>query len=290
MTMYETPDAAAELVDFWNDILVPKFMKYRHILVGGLTHHSAAILPSLPLAEGDRVLDVGCGFGDTAIHFAKRVAPTGSVVGIDCCEAFLEIARGDAAACGVTNAEFVMGDAQFEPFDPVYDFCFSRFGTMFFENPVAGMRNMRQALKPGGQFTMIVWRRIEDNPWLALPKEIVLRYLPPPGEDARTCGPGPFSMANQDMVTGMLKSAGLTDIHFERVDAPIMVGRSPDDAMGFQLALGPAGEVFREAGDEAERRREEIEQALSEELSRFATDEGIVLPSSSWKVSARHPQ
>ena len=120
MTMYETHDAAAELVDFWNDILVPKFMKYRHILVGGLTHHSAAILPSLPLAEGDRVLDVGCGFGDTAIHFAKRVAPTGSVVGIDCCEAFLEMARGDATAAGVTNAEFVMGDAQFEPFDPVY--------------------------------------------------------------------------------------------------------------------------------------------------------------------------
>jgi hypothetical protein len=148
---------------------------------------------------------------------------------------------------------------------------------------------MRASLKPGGIMTMIVWRSIDDNPWLGTPKEIVLGFLPPPGEDARTCGPGPFSMANQEMVTKQLEIAGYGDIAFERIDAPLMVGNTPEDAMGFQLALGPAGEVFREAGEEAERRRGEIEAALRAELGRHETGEGIVMQSSSWKISARNP-
>jgi ubiquinone/menaquinone biosynthesis C-methylase UbiE len=282
-------ESSTEFVDFWNDILVPKFTKYRHILVGGLTHHSEAILPTLPVNAGDKVVDVGCGFGDTAIELARRVGPTGSVLGLDCCEGFLELARADAAAAGVDNVTFIEGDVQSYPFDHEFDFCFSRFGTQFFENPVAGLRNMRQSLKPGGRMTMIVWRTIDDNPWLGLPKEVVRQYLPPPGEDARTCGPGPFSMADQPMVTKQLEIAGYTDIEFERVDAPLMVGNSVDDAVNFQLALGPAGECYREAGEEAERKHDEIHAALESELSNYAADEGIVMASSSWKISARNP-
>lgn len=286
--MFETPDANKEFVDFWNEILVPKFLQYRHVLVDGLTHHSAKVLPSLEVKTGDRVLDVGCGFGDTTIELARLVTPGGSVRGIDCCEAFLRIARDDAAAASVDNVEFIEGDAQDYAFEPEYDFCFSRFGTMFFHNPVAGLRNMRRALKPGGRMTLLVWRRIEDNPWLALPRDVVLRYLPPPGDDARTCGPGPFSMADQALVTRQLEIAGFTEIAFEQIDAPVVVGKTPADAMGFQLALGPAGEVFREAGDEAERRRAEIEAALETALGRYATDEGIVMDSSSWEITARN--
>jgi SAM-dependent methyltransferase len=276
-------------VDFWNEILAPKFIKYRHILVGGLTHHSAKVFPSLEVGEGDTVVDVGCGFGDTAIQLAQRVGPSGSVLGIDCCNTFLEMGRADAEAAEVTNVTFVEGDAQSYAFEPVHDFCFARFGTQFFENPVVGLKNMRTSLKAGGVMTMIVWRTIDDNPWLGLPKEIVLQYLPPPGEDARTCGPGPFSMANQEMVTKQLEIAGYTGIEFERVDAPLVVGRSPEDAIGFQIALGPAGEVYREAGEEAERRRDEITAALTAGLSRYETPEGIVMDSSSWKITARNP-
>ena len=288
--MSDTQEGNTEFVDFWNEILVPKFVKYRHILVGGLTHHSAKIFPSLNVREGDRVLDVGCGFGDTAIQLARRVGPSGSVLGIDCCAVFLETARKDAAAAGVDNIAFIEGDAQLYPFEPEYDFCFSRFGAMFFANPVGGLRNMRRALKPGGTMTMIVWRAIEDNPWLGLPKEIVLKFLPPSGEDARTCGPGPFAMANQEMVTKELGIAGYDGIEFERIDAPLMVGDSPEDAVGFQLAVGPAGEVYREAGAEAKRRHGEIEAALLTELGRYANAEGIVMDSSSWKITARNPE
>ncbi len=288
--MFDTQEATTEFVDFWNEILVPKFTKYRHVLVGGLTHHSAKIFPSLEVREGDRAVDVGCGFGDTAIELAQRVGANGSVLGIDCCEAFLDIARGDAAAAGVENVEFVNADVQFYPFEGDFDFCFSRFGTQFFENPVAGLKSMRRSLKPGGTMTMIVWRGIDDNPWLGMAKEIVLRYLPEPGDDGRSCGPGPFSMAGQEMVTKQLEIAGYNGIEFVRVDAPLMVGNSPDDAADFQLSLGPAGEVFREAGEEAEEKRAEITAALTSELSKFETDEGIILPSSSWVISARNPE
>ncbi|MCZ6558243.1 MAG: class I SAM-dependent methyltransferase, partial [SAR324 cluster bacterium] len=200
------------------------------------------------------------------------------------------IARDDAAARGVNNVSFVEGDAQSYPFEAIHDFCFSRFGTMFFENPVAGLKNMRRALKPGGMMTAIVWRPIGDNPWLGLPKEIVLRFLPPPGDDADTCGPGPFSMADQEMVTKQYEIAGYTDIKFDRVDAPLVIGRNPDDAVAFQIALGPAGEVFREAGDEALRKQDEIEAALKSELKAYETPDGIVLDSSSWVISARNPE
>ncbi len=290
MSTAEAPAGSTEFVDFWKEILVPKFTKYRHVLVGGLTHHSAKIFPSLDINEGDRVVDVGCGFGDTAIQFAERVGPEGSVLAIDCCDAFLEFGRKDAEAAGVKNVTFVEADVQSYPFEAEHDFCFSRFGTQFFENPVAGLRSMRSSLKPGGIMTMIVWRTIDDNPWLGLPKEIVLQYLPPPGDDAQTCGPGPFSMADQDMVTKQLEVAGYTDIEFERVDAPLMVGNTPDDAVGFQIALGPAGEVYREAGEEAEQRYDEIEAALKAELTKYETPEGIVMDSSSWNISARNPK
>ena len=260
------------------------------MLVGGLTHHSEAILPSLQIRQGDSVLDVGCGFGDTAIKFAERVGLTGRVVGVDCCDAFMDYGRREAADAGLDNLTFIKGDALIYPFKPEYDFVFSRFGTMFFSNPVAGLKNMRAALKPGSIMTHIVWRTPADNPWLSMAKDVVLRFLPPPGEDAQTCGPGPFSMANQEMVTKIMEIAGYENIEFKRVDAPVLVGRNVEDAVNFQLALGPAGEVYREAGAEAEAKHEEIETALAEAINAQKIDaDGIVMESSSWVISGTNP-
>jgi len=252
-----------EYVDFWNTILVPKFVRWRHIIVDGLTLHSAKIFPSLEVQEGDKVVDAGCGFGDTAIQLARLVGPTGSVLAVDCCDGFL--AYGE------------------------HDFCFSRFGTQFFESPVAGLRNMRKTLKPGGVMTMVVWRGIKDNPWLGHAKDVVLKFLPPPGENALSCGPGPFSMADTGVVTKQLEIAGYTGIEFEQVDAELFVGKDVDDAVAFQLALGPAGEVYREAGELAEKRHDEIAAALRLELAKYQRPNGIIMDSSSWKVTARNP-
>jgi ubiquinone/menaquinone biosynthesis C-methylase UbiE len=282
-----SPDS--QYVEFWNNVLVPKFIRWRHILVGGLTLHSAKVFPSLPVRAGDAVVDAGCGFGDTAIQLARAVGPSGSVLGIDCCEAFLAYGRRDAEAAGIANVTFLEADVQIYPFEPVHDFCFSRFGTQFFENPVAGLRNMRASLKPGGAMAMIVWRRIEDNPWLRFAKEIVLQYLPPPGENAQTCGPGPFSMADTGVVTKQLEIAGYTDIAFERIDAQVFVGKDLDDAVAFQLAIGPAGEVYREAGKLAETRHDEIVEALKAALAEYQRPTGVMMDSSSWMVTARNP-
>lgn len=280
----------SEFVEFWNDVLVPKFIRYKHVLVGGLTKHSDAIFPRLEVNPGEHVMDAGAGFGDTAIMLAKRVGPAGRVDAIDCCDAFLDFGRKDAMDAGIGNVAFVDADIQTHAFQPVYDMVFSRFGTMFFENPVAAMRNMRKALKPGGRFTMIVWRRVEDNPWLGAAKAIALQHLPQPGADARTCGPGPFSMANEEMVTAQMKAAGFTDIAFERVDAPVRMGDTIEDAIGFQLALGPAGEVYREAGEKAEWAHDALVADLTRLLQPHDTGDGVYMDSSSWVVTARNPE
>lgn len=284
-----TPQDTA-FVQFWNDVLAPKFIRFKHVLVDGLTQHSEAIFPFLPVRKGDRILDVGCGFGDTSIKLAQLVGPTATVVGIDCCDAFLDYARKDIHARGLTNVSFVRGDAEIALPTNEYDFVFSRFGTMFFVNPVAGLRNMRKALRPGGRMVHIVWRARTDNPWLSMAKDVVLRFLPEPAADAQTCGPGPFSMSNEATVRAMMTAAGYSEIEFRKVDAPVLVGADVGDAIAFQLAIGPAGEVFREAGAEAEEKREQIEAALAEAINRQKiAAEGIVMNSSSWVISATNP-
>jgi len=297
MSMADTADTApvdtredTEFVRFWNEVLAPKFTRFRHVLQGGLSYHSEAVFPKLPVRAGDRVLDVGCGWGDTAMKLARIVGTEGKVVGVDCCDAFLADATADLEASGLTNVSFLRADAEVALPEGEFDFVFSRFGTMFFANPVAGLRNMRRALRPGGRMVQIVWRDPADNPALSMAKDIVLRHLPRPGEDARTCGPGPFSMSEESTVRKMMEVAGYTDIAFERVDAPVRVGDSVRDAIDFQLAIGPAGEVFREAGDLAETKRPEIEAALAEAIGHQARDdEGIVMDTSSWVICARNP-
>ena len=283
--------APAPIVEFWNDVLAPKFIRYRHVLVGGLSRHSAAIMPMLDFAPGDRVLDVGCGFGDTAVEIAHRVAPGGAVVGIDCCKAFLDYAWQCAEFSLAPNIDFAVRDAERDLEENAYDFVFSRFGTMFFMNPVAGLRSLRKALKPGGRMAHIVWRRREDNPWVFDARDVVRRFLPPPGEDAQSCGPGPFSMASEDVTRAQMEAAGFVDIEFTRIDAKVLIGRDVEDAIGFQLAIGPAGEIFREAGQLGQDRRAEIVLALAELFSGVeTTHKGLWMDSSSWLITARAPE
>lgn len=288
MALDKTEDTA--FVKFWNEVLAPKFTTYRHILQGGLSRHSAAVIPELPLKTGMSVLDVGCGWGDMSIQVAEIVGPEGRVVGIDCVDAFLQEGRKDAAGKGLTNIDFRRGDAEIALPENEFDYVVARFGTMFFTNPVPALRRMRLALKPSGQMTHIVWRRREDNPAWQAAKDIALKYLPAPGADADTCGPGPFSMANQEMVAGMMKSAGFNDVRFTRVDEKIMIGTTPEEAIAFALAIGPAGEVYREAGDLAEEKRPEIEAEMLAFFESHERDEtGIWVPTSSWVITGRNP-
>ena len=279
-----------EFTDFWNNVLATKFERFRDSLQDGLSFHSQVPLAGLALPAGARVLDVGCGWGDTAIELARLVGPTGYVLGLDCCDTFLESGRRDAKAAGVANVEFIAADVQTHRFEREFDFCFSRFGMMFFASPVAAMRNLRTAMKPDATMMFIVWRTLADNAWLRVPKEIALAHLPPPGDDAQTCGPGPFSMASPEVVTAQLKAAGFVDARFERVDGPVRVGASVDEAVAFQLAIGPAGEIVREAGALADARRAEVVQALKDALAQHFHDGAVIMHSSSWTITARNPE
>ena len=167
----------------------------------------------------------------------------------------------------------------------------SRFGTMFFNLPGAALRNVRKALVPGGELFMIVWRRREENPWLH-DAELCVRALVPVVKHEDTdqvhCGPGPFSMSGPDLVSTMLRSAGYDRITFERFDADICVGRNLDEAIEFAMALGPAGEIMRLAGEEAEKRKPQVIAALRQTLSRYEKSDGVWGPSSTWFVRARN--
>lgn len=243
------------IVDFWIEVMAPKFLKYRHVLVGGLRHHSAAIIPELPTRRGDQVLDVGCGFGDTAIALAGRTGEQGHVLGVDCVPAFVARSWHAAEQMLVGNVSFACRDAERSLPRGEFDYVFARFGTMFFSNPVAGLRNMRRALKPGGRMTHIVWRDRDANPWLSAAREVLLEHLPQPDANAPSCGPGPFSMADETATRAIMEAAGFRNIRFQRVDANVLVGRTVEEAIAFQLALGPAGEIFRLAGAEAQAKR-----------------------------------
>jgi len=147
-------------------------------------------------------------------------------------------------------------------------------------------------LKPGGVFTQIVWRRREENPWIH-DAELCVRDIVPVVSHEETdqvhCGPGPFSMAGPDMVSGMLKSAGYTGITFERFDADICIGRDLDEAVEFAMALGPSGEIIRLAGTEGERLKPQVVIALRKTLQRYLRPDGVWAPSSTWFITARNP-
>jgi ubiquinone/menaquinone biosynthesis C-methylase UbiE len=285
-------DSNRIIVEAWNTVLYDKFCRFKHLLVDGLSQHSDAALASCAFPAGARVLDVGCGFGDSTQRIAAVVGPQGSAVGVDCAVNFIRSASEDAAAAGVGNAHFIVADAQCDDLQGPYDFAFARFGTMFFELPGAAMRNIRLALKPGGSFTQIVWRRREDNPWLH-EAELCVRAIVPvvTHEDSGQvhCGPGPFSMSGPDMVSTMLHGVGYERIRFERYDCDICIGRDLDDAIAFAMALGPAGEIIRLAGDEGERLRPQVVAALRQTLSPHLRDNGVWAPSSTWFVTATNP-
>ena len=280
-----------EAHEAWNGVLFDRFVQYRHLVSGGLGAHGEEALRLHPPGLGDDVLDIGCGFGETTLQIAEAVGPEGSVLGFDVSERFVAMAREEAEAAGAASIEFAVGDLQVTEFERRFDYAFSRMGTMFFANPVPALRNVRRALAPGGRFCMVVWRRKLENDWVHRAEQVVERFVEEPEEsDEPTCGPGPFSMGDADVTSQILIGAGFEEISLRRSDLPLQIGRDLDEAVEFAMALGPAGEVIRLAGSEAERLRPEIAAALREGLEEFSGPDGVWAPASTWIVSARAPQ
>jgi SAM-dependent methyltransferase len=281
----------AQATEAWSGPLFDLFVKYRDLTSNGLGAHGEMAMQANPPRPGDRVLDVGCGFGDTTQRLAELVGREGSALGVDVSEPFVATAREEAEAAGATNVEFRVADVQTLELPREFDYAYSRMGIMFFANPVAALRNVRQALVPGGRLTAVVWRRKLDNEWVRRAEEIVDEYLDHPEEtDEPTCGPGPFSMANADTVSEQLKIAGFEEIALRRSDLPMKVGKDLDQAVEFGMALGPAGEVLRLWGDRVDEIRPEIAAKVRAAIAEFEGPDGVYAPASTWIITARAAQ
>ncbi len=275
-------------IEAWNTVLYDKFCRYKHLLIEGLGLHGSKLFERVPPKPGARILDVGCGFGDTTVQLAEFTGD-GEVVGVDCAENFIEEARRRASEHGARNASFMCRDVQHEPLGGPYDAAYARFGTMFFDNPVAALQNIRRALAPDGYLAMSVWRKRQDNPCFYVAQQVVETFIAEEDKTPSdiTCGPGPFSMAGPDMVSDQLMIAGFTEPQFLRFDAPLCIGQTIEEALDFARDLGPAGESIRLASDKAESDKAAIEQALRDAFAPYLRDDGVWATSSTWLITAR---
>jgi SAM-dependent methyltransferase len=279
-----------EATEAWSGPLFDLFVKYRDLTAAGLGAHGEAAMQLSPPRPGERVLDLGCGFGETTLQLASLVGADGSALGIDVSEPFIEAASKEAEAAGVANVEFMTADVQTLQLPREFDYAYARMGLMFFANPVAALRNVAGALRPGGRLCAVVWRRKLDNVWVHRAEQVVEEYLDHPEEsDEPTCGPGPFSMANADTLTEQLTIAGFEEISLRRSDLPLKIGDDLDQAVEFNMALGPAGEVLRLWGDRVDEIRPKIAAELRETLADLETPKGVYAPASTWLITARVP-
>lgn len=283
--------ANAEAVRAWDTVLYERWKLNRKVFVGALDGVTTELLELARPPAGGRCIDIGCGFGETTQHLAELVGPKGSVLGIDSSPRFVEDARREAAEAGVENVSFEVSDAQTASWEPEFDYAFSRMGTQFFAAPVPAMRAIRGALRPGGRFAKLCWRRKAESPMWAETEEIVQRFLARPEKyEADTCGPGPFSLGNPDTCRGILEAAGFEGVELHRRDFDYYMGRDMDEAIDAMLAIGPGAELIRLNGEDGERRRPEIEQAIAEHYGKWRQPDGsIVGRASVWLVCATNP-
>jgi len=275
----------------WDGPLFDIWLHYRPLIEESLGPHGEAALALHPPPAGGQCLDIGCGLGDTTFRMAELVGPEGRSHGVDVAPRMIEVAQQDLERAGTPNVSFAVADVESDDLGGTYDYAFGRCGTMFFANPVPAFRNVRSQLAPGGLLNIVVWRHKLDNDWLHKAELIVKKYLDKPDEtDEPTCGPGPFAMANADTVSDMVKFGGYEDIRLARCDLPYKMGDDLDQAVVFNMAIGPAAEVLRLWGDRVDDIRPTIEAELYEGLEEFVTEDGSVVgPSSTWIVTGRAP-
>jgi SAM-dependent methyltransferase len=187
-----------------------------------------ALLEAAALRPGLSVLDVGCGCGATTLAAAATVGPRGTAVGVDLTPAMLDVARARLASSELTNVELVQDDAQTQPFPDRFDVVISRFGTMFFEDPVAAFANLRRALHPGGRVVFATWQSLEANAWLVIPGSALLSWIALPDVDG--AGSGMFAQSDPAVVTATLEDAGYADIDVRELKVALSLGADATEA------------------------------------------------------------
>jgi SAM-dependent methyltransferase len=272
-------DAATDMSAYW-DRAGRVWVEQQALLDRIYQPIAQAVVDRADLRAGEAVLDVGCGSGATTFEAAWRVGPQGRAVGADISGALLDLARRRAGEQGLEGVDFVHADVQTHAFGARFDAIVSRFGVMFFPDPVAAFANLRGALKPGGRLAFACWRSPEDNPIAQLPLEAAAPFLPEVPKFERNA-PGRFGFADPELVRSVLAEAGWAQIAIAPLDDPTPV--SFDELMTLSLRVGPLNPILSDA-DEALRAR--VRDAVAKALSPYLADGSARMNSACWLVTA----
>lgn len=223
-------------LEYWNGAPGQKWVRNQAIMDASLADATAGLFSLAAIAPGERILDIGCGSGETSLMAARAVGPAGAVTGLDISRPLLELARHRAE--GIANLDFQEADASDHAFQPQFDLLLSRFGVMFFDDPLTAFTNIRKAAAPGGRMTFVCWRALGENEYAAMPFEVakpLMPPLPPPNPHA----PGPFALCDPDRLRRILTEAGFLNIEIGKLDGVMRMGATPEQAGIQATSLGP---------------------------------------------------
>lgn len=275
--------ANAEQAKYWNETGGPKWVQHQVSMDARLRPLTDELLTRAAPCPNEKVLDVGCGSGATAVPLARAVAPKGQVIGIDISEPMLEAARERCQ--GIGQVRFENTDAQIHSFpNSMYDLLVSRFGVMFFSDPYAAFKNLARALRPNGRLHFVCWAPLDRNPWFTIPLAVAKRHLGAP-EPTPPRTPGPLAFSEPEYVEDILGHAGFRNIGIDPFETPITSRETPEQQAELYLKLGPAARLIAEREPDSET-LQALTVELAAELHQHQTSEGVSLGATVYYVSA----
>lgn len=269
----------------WAGSLGENWLANLDLFEGMIAPIGEAVIAAASPKRGEAVLDVGCGGGATTITLAKAVAPEGSATGLDISPALAGAALNRAAKAGIRNFSIITADATTARLQAAsYDLIFSRFGVMFFNDPVAAFASLRRALKPTGRLQFACWAPPFENEWMLVVIGVLAQHLDLPASSPRA--PGPFAFAEPDYVKEILSAAGFHNInHKNWKGVQYLAGRgsTPHKAAHFVINALSVGDIVRKQPPE---KQAVITHDVEEAFKSFATPDGVAMKASAWIVSA----
>lgn len=269
--------------EYWSGKVGDEWAVHAERIDAMLAPLTEAALSFSAFKPGERVLDIGCGAGATSLEIARRVGPAGAVLGVDLSPQLLGVARSRASQAGLA-VEFLEADAGAAELGARFDAAFSRFGVMFFDDPVHGFTRMRAALRPGGRIVFICWRPFVENGWAHAPLAALKPLLQGPVSPPDPNAPGPFQLQDAAKIEATLADAGWQEVSLARWDGDVRVGGDggADAAAAFLMKIGPCARAI------ADQRIDPALAArtLSDFLRRHETAGRVLLPAACWIVRA----
>ena len=277
-----TPTPNPRGAAFWNSTMGHAWVSQQAVISDVFTSVTSVSLGAAAAKPGEHVIDIGCGTGDTLLAFARAVGPSGAALGVDVSVPMLEFARHRAAEAGLANVTCALADATTYAFEPRRaNLVYSRFGVMFFDDPVKAFTNIRSGMKAGGRLVFVCFRTMPESSWFRVPIEAARPHVPPqPPVDP--LAPGMFSLAREERLRGILTEAGFREIALNATDVPIH-GKDTTQSMAFITQAGPLPALLENASDEQRKRATE---AVRNALAANIGADGRGLHVGLWLVSA----